>query len=162
MQIRTVTSLAITSVLVLAGCAGGQAAATASAPPPTAAPPAGATTIGVKLQEWAITIDAATAPAGEVVFKITNTGPDDVHEFVVLSTDLDMGALPVDATGKVSEDGGGIEAIDEVEDVAVGQSQDLKVTLKPGKYVLVCNIYDDKDKEAHYKMGMRVAFEVSG
>ena len=29
-----------------------------------------------------------------------------------------------------------------------------------GKYVLLCNIYEETDKEAHYTMGMRTAFTV--
>lgn len=52
--------------------------------------------------------------------------------------------------------------IDEIEDIPVGQTQELTVTLAAGNYVLLCNIYDETEKEAHYKLGMRIAFEVSG
>ena len=97
-----------------------------------------------------------------VTFQVTNTGPEDVHEFVVLKTDLDPGALPTDANGAVTEDGAGIEVVDEIEDIPVGQTQELTVTLEAGKYVLLCNIYDETEKEAHYKMGMRIAFDVTG
>ncbi len=101
---------------------------------------------------------APSAPAGSVTFAVTNTGPEDVHEFVILKTDLDPGALPVDANGAVTETGAGIEVVDEIEDIPVGSSQELTATLAAGKYVLLCNIYDETEKEAHYKMGMRIAF----
>ena len=97
-----------------------------------------------------------------MTFRVTNKGPEDIHEFVVLKTDLGPGALPVDADGAVTETGAGIEVIGEIEDIPVGQTQDLTVTLVTGKYVLLCNIYDATEKEAHYTMGMRIAFEVTG
>jgi hypothetical protein len=90
-----------------------------------------------------------------------NTGTEDVHEFVVLKTDLDPGALPTDANGAVTEAGEGIEVVDEIEDLPVGQTRELTVSLAAGKFVLLCNIYDDTAKEAHYKMGMRTLFIVT-
>jgi uncharacterized cupredoxin-like copper-binding protein len=144
----------------VAACAGAQAspslAATAS---PAASTAAG--TVQVTLQEWAVVPGSASVAAGDVTFQVTNTGPNDVHEFVVLKTDLDPGALPTDDTGKVAEGGTGMEVIDEIEDIPVGETQDLKVTLAAGKYVLLCNIYDETEKEAHYTMGMRIAFNVT-
>ena len=38
----------------------------------------------------------------------------------------------------------------------MGSSQDLKVNLAAGKYVLICNL------PAHYKQGMHTAFTVTG
>jgi len=95
-----------------------------------------------------------------VTFQVSNTGPEDVHEFVVLKTDLDAGALPTDDTGAVLEEGEGIEVVDEIEDIPVGESQDLTVSLEAGKYVLLCNIYSAEEQEAHYEMGMRTNFTV--
>ena len=142
--------------LAMTGCGTGQP----SAAPPTAAGP---TTVNVTLQEWAVVPAATSAAAGVVKFTVKNTGPADVHEFVVLKTDLDPAALPVDANGAVTEAGAGITVVDEIEDIPVGTAtQDLSVTLAAGKYVLLCNIYDETEKEAHYKMGMRIAFTVSG
>jgi uncharacterized cupredoxin-like copper-binding protein len=153
--------LAISVVaFAVSACTTGQ---TSPSPAPTASPAASAAagTVDVKLQEWAVVPAATSVAAGEVTFHVTNTGPADIHEFVVLKTDLDPGALPTDATGKVSEGGTGMEVIGEIEDIAVGQSQDLTVPLTAGKYVLLCNIYDETEKEAHYTMGMRIAFEVT-
>jgi uncharacterized cupredoxin-like copper-binding protein len=154
--------LAISVVaFAVSACTTGQAS---PSPAPTAGPAASAAagSVDVKLQEWAVVPASTSVAAGKVTFRVTNTGPADIHEFVVLKTDLDPGALPTDATGKVSEGGTGMEVIDEIEDIAVGQSQDLTVTLAAGKYVLLCNIYDETEKEAHYQMGMRIGFNVTG
>lgn len=119
-----------------------------------------ATVVAVSLQEWAVVPDQSSAPAGDITFAVTNDGPDDIHEFVVLRTDLDPADLPVDENGVVSEEGEGIEVIDEIEDIPVGDSQDLTVSLDAGNYVLICNIWSPDEGEAHYKLGMRVAFSV--
>jgi hypothetical protein len=34
------------------------------------------------------------------------------------------------------------------------------VDLEAGNYVLICNIWDEEEREAHYGMGMRTAFSV--
>lgn len=107
--------------------------------------------------------DADSAPAGSVTFNVTNDGPADVHEFVVMRTDLAPDALPVDETGTVDEAGEGIiEVVGEIEDIAVGDSPSLTVDLEAGSYVLLCNIYSEEESEAHYAQGMRVAFTVEG
>ena len=148
--------------LVASGCGAAQPSPSPTTTSPSPATTAGATTIQVNLQEWAVVPASTTTATGEVTFRVTNTGPEDVHEFVVLKTDLDPGALPVDANGAVTETGAAIEVIDEIEDIPVGQTRELRVSLAAGNYVLLCNIYDETEKEAHYRMGMRTAFEVSG
>ena len=85
-------------------------------------------------------------------------GPEDEHEFVVIRTDLAPDALPTNDDGSVNEDGDGIEVIDEVEELEVGDSDDLTVSLEPGAYVLICNIVESD--ESHYQFGMRTAFTV--
>jgi uncharacterized cupredoxin-like copper-binding protein len=134
------------------------AACAAGTPTPSAGAGDAGTAIPVTLQEWAVVPEADTAPAGEVTFTVTNDGPADVHEFVVLRTDLDPAELPVDENGAVTEDGEGIEVIDEIEDLPVGETRDLVVTLEAGSYVLLCNIWSEDEAEAHYQMGMRTAF----
>lgn len=120
-----------------------------------------ATSVDITLQEWAVVVGSESAPAGQVTFNITNDGPEDVHEFVIFRTDLDPGSLPTDEHGAVDEEGEGLEVIDEVEDVAVGATEQLTVDMDPGSYVLVCNIYSEDEDEAHYQMGMRSPFEVT-
>jgi len=123
-------------------------------------PSPSASTVGVTLQEWAVVVDDASVPAGEITFSVTNDGPNDVHEFVILRTDLDPGDLPVDEHGAVTEAGEGIEVVDEIEDIPVGETQEVSVELEAGSYVLLCNIYSADENEAHYAEGMRIAFLV--
>ena len=145
-------------VLAITACTG-SAGGTGGASSPSAAASAGAgTTVDVKVHEWSVDPGVASAPTGSVTFSVNNTGPEDVHEFVILKTDLDPGALPVDATGAVTETGAGIEVVDEIEDIPVGATQAVTATLAAGKYVLLCNIYTEAENEAHYKLGMRTAF----
>jgi uncharacterized cupredoxin-like copper-binding protein len=117
--------------------------------------------VAVTLQEWAVVPAPNSAPAGDVTFEITNDGPEDIHEFVVIKTDLDVGELPTDADGVLDEGGEGMVVIDEVEDLLVGETQTLTVSLDSGSYALVCNVWDDEEGEAHYRMGMYTAFTVT-
>ena len=156
---RLVVVTAISALALVGACSGSSGGATAS--PSTAGV---ASTVDVKLQEFAILPDVASVPAGKVTFLVGNTGPDDVHELVVLRTDLAADALPVDKDGKVTEDVDGVTNVGEVGDIEVGGTATLDVDLAPGKYVLVCNILQtepDGSLEAHYKVGMRTPFEVT-
>ena len=136
-------------------------AASASAASPA---PSGSTSVSVGLQEFAIVPSVASVPAGTLKFVAKNSGPDDIHEMVVLRTDLDPAALPVDKDGKADEEADGITSIGETGDVAVGETKEASFDLAPGKYVLICNIVQtepDGSIEAHYKVGMRTAFTVT-
>jgi uncharacterized cupredoxin-like copper-binding protein len=120
----------------------------------------GGGTVGVTLQEFSVIPDQESVSAGEVTFDVENTGPEDVHEFVVIKTDLAPDALPTDENGAVEEEGEGMEVIDEIEDLPVGETQSLTVDLEAGNYALICNIWDEEEQEAHYAVGMRTAFTV--
>jgi uncharacterized cupredoxin-like copper-binding protein len=150
------------AALALAACSSGTATSgpTAAGASPAGGSPAAGQAVDVTLQEWAVSPASESVAAGDVTFTVSNTGPEDVHEFVVLKTDLDAGALPTDATGAVDEEGEGITVIDEIEDIPVGESQDLSVALDAGHYVLLCNIYTEAEQEAHYTLGMRTNFTV--
>ena len=102
----------------------------------------------------------SSAPAGEITFSVTNDGPDDVHEFVIVQTDLEPGDLPTDEHGAVDESGEGVTVIDEIEDIPVGETGEVTVDVEAGSYVLLCNIFDADEDEAHYAEGMRTAFTV--
>lgn len=116
--------------------------------------------INATLSNFKIVLGSSSAKTGEVTFKIKNEGPS-THEFVVFKTDLAPDALPTkDENGVtiVDEEGAGVEAIDEKEDIPSGSSTSLKVNLAAGKYVLICNIPDDG---GHYENGMHVGFTVT-
>ena len=117
-------------------------------------------TVDITLQEFAIGADPASVSAGSVTFEATNDGPDDVHEFVVVATDLEITELPTVEDGSVDEAGEGLEVIGEIEDIPVGETQSVTLDLEAGNYALICNIYDPDEDEAHYPEGMRTTFTV--
>jgi uncharacterized cupredoxin-like copper-binding protein len=147
--------------VLLAACGDDETDSGATATPGgTTSAADGGIEIDVTLQEFSIIPEADSAEAGEITFNVENVGPDDVHEFVIMKTELDPDALPTVDDGSVDEAGEGIEVIDEIEDIPVGETQTLTVDLEAGSYVLVCNIYDETENEAHYAEGMRTAFTV--
>jgi uncharacterized cupredoxin-like copper-binding protein len=73
----------------------------------------------------------------------------------VFKTDLPPDQLPTNEDGDVDEEGEGVEAIDEVEDIAGGSDAELTVNLDAGSYVVICNL------PGHYRQGMHAAFTVS-
>jgi uncharacterized cupredoxin-like copper-binding protein len=119
----------------------------------------GATTVAVRLQEWAVVPAQESAPAGGVKFALENKG-EETHEFVVIQTDLGARELPTAKDGSVEEEGSGMQVVDEVEDIPSGNSATLTVSLDPGNYVLLCNIVEEKENESHYQMGMSTEFSV--
>lgn len=93
-----------------------------------------------------ITVDAATVPAGEVTFRVTNESMNMIHEMVVVPLSAD-GTLPYDATAMmVDEDGAG--AIGEVSELDPGATGTVTLHLAAGTYVLICNV------PGHYAGGM--------
>ena len=109
--------------------------------------------VAVTLDEYHLALSQPSASAGKLTFKVHNTGREK-HEFVILRTDLDSDALPL-VGGKVKEDADGVEHVDELDGVAVGQERDLTVDLKPGTYIFVCNI------PGHAHQGMVARFTIS-
>jgi uncharacterized cupredoxin-like copper-binding protein len=114
------------------------------------------------LEEWKITLSPTTGAAGEVTFTINNIGEKD-HEFVVVKTDLAPDKLPTvadgDEAGTVDEEGAGIEAMGEKEDILAGTDNNvLTLTLAAGHYVIFCNVHDED--LVHYQKGMHTDFTV--
>ena len=121
----------------------------------------GGNDVNATLSNFKIALDKTSAKTGDITFKIKNDGPS-THEFVVFKTDLAPDALPTTTADNgatiVDEEGSGVQAIDEKEDIPSGSATSLTVNLAPGKYVLICNIEDDG---GHYENGMHTAFTVS-
>jgi len=164
-QAAIVAALAVLS-LIAAACSsdddGGNTGNTGGAAATGSISTGGGSSVDVTVQEFAVLPAQDSAPAGDVTFSVTNTGPEDTHEFVVFRTDLAPDALPTAADGSVDEEGEGVELVDEIEDIAVGDSPTLTVSLDAGSYVLICNIVEDEGDETivHYQQGMRTAFTV--
>lgn len=114
------------------------------------------TVLNVMLQEWRIVTDKQTIPSGPVKIVVQNRGQE-THEFVLLKTNLPYSNLPLDLKkGGISEESAG-SVVDEIEDLTSKSKKQMTVNLKPGNYVLLCNMVEieDGEKEQHYTMGMR-------
>ncbi len=135
---RTLAAAFAGLVLTLAACSA------AASPTPSG------TAVTATLNEYSIQSSAATAPAGEITFTVTNAGTM-IHEFVIMQTDVLAADLPL-ANDEVTEDD--YTVVDEVEDVEAGASKPLTVTLEAGHYVMLCNI------AGHVRQGMVVDFTV--
>jgi uncharacterized cupredoxin-like copper-binding protein len=94
-----------------------------------------------------IKVSTATVAAGPVTFNVTNDSKDMVHEMVLSPIKDDKTALPYDKVGqKVDEDAAG--HLGEVAELEHGQKGSLTINMKPGHYILYCNI------AGHYVLGM--------
>ncbi|MEO8410449.1 MAG: hypothetical protein ABI478_07745 [Propionivibrio sp.] len=94
-----------------------------------------------------ITVSTQTVKAGEVTFAVQNSSKTMVHEMVLSPVKDENTALPYDkAALKVNEDEAG--HLGEVAELEPGKRGALTLDLKPGKYVLYCNI------PGHYVLGM--------
>lgn len=97
-------------------------------------------TMGIKLS-------TVSVPAGEVTFQASNDSKDTEHEMIVAPVPAGGKPLPFNAAeDRVDEEAAG--ALGEVEELDPGKSGTVTLNLKPGKYVLFCNI------AGHYKAGM--------
>jgi uncharacterized cupredoxin-like copper-binding protein len=111
----------------------------------TASSAAPGSTLTTKLAEYSIEPSATVVKAGNVKVTAVNDGSM-MHEVVFLKTDTPQGKLKV-TKGRVSES----DSVGEVADIEAGKTKKGTIDLKPGKYVLVCNI------DGHYQLGMHSA-----
>jgi uncharacterized cupredoxin-like copper-binding protein len=105
-------------------------------------------TVNITEKEFKVLPSTKSVKAGKVTFKIKNRGLLD-HTFAIVKTSLPAGKLPV-KNNRVT-----LKPIKDVGPFKPGKGGALTLSLKPGKYVLYCNI------KAHYKAGQRVALTVT-
>ncbi|MSQ11214.1 MAG: hypothetical protein EXR48_00720 [Dehalococcoidia bacterium] len=117
------------------------------------APPSGATSVRVVLDEWSVTPNVSSVPAGRVTFEAVNEGAAP-HELVVLKTDLPADGLIMQTDGGKVDEEASAEMMWEIEEFPAGRAESATYELSRGKYVLFCNI------SGHYKLGMFVGFQV--
>lgn len=152
--------------LLLGGCspeqrpAGTTSVSRAAGPGVVQPPPPGAAQVDVILKEWALDPATKSVKAGQVYFLADNQGPEDVHELVIIKSDLPPDRLPVNQ-GRVPENQ--VQVIGEIEGFTPKSRASGVFNLTPGNYVLICNIAEMEDGrlESHYEMGMRSAFTVT-
>lgn len=100
-----------------------------------------------------MTADTASVPAGKVTFEVVNNSKSMQHEMVVAQL-ADGAATPPfkDADNEVDEDAA--KALGEVAELDPGKSGTVTLDLKPGYYLLFCNV------AGHYGAGMWTRIEV--
>jgi uncharacterized cupredoxin-like copper-binding protein len=107
-----------------------------------------ATTVRVQLKEFKVVPSVRSVGRGRVVFVARNVGKLK-HDFVVLRTNLAPGKLPLVGSRAKEVGRQGRTPV-----FGPGGTRRLALDLKPGKYVLICNV------PGHYQAGMRVGFTV--
>src|SRR4051794_38642473 len=107
--------------------------------------------VRITLEDFRI-VAPAHIKAGDVELAIHNKGPD-AHELIVVRT---MNRLPLRADG-VTADEDAFEKITvaALEPGAPGRTRHVHLRLKPGHYVLICNM------SGHYLGGMRTPVDVT-
>jgi uncharacterized cupredoxin-like copper-binding protein len=108
--------------------------------------------VRVTLKDFRIKVSRLRVPAGQVQLVVHNKGPD-THELLIARTGE---SLPLRADG-VTVDEERLEPItvDEVEGEPPGAVSVLRLKLRPGRYVLFCNM------AGHYLGGMRARLVAS-
>ena len=101
----------------------------------------------MKMAPMSIVISNKQAAAGKVTFNVTNLSKTIIHEMIVAPIKDENTVMPyVDAENRVDEDKAG--DLGEVSELDPGKSGSLTLDMKPGKYLLYCNV------PGHYAMGM--------
>ena len=114
-------------------------------------PAAGGTLVRVELDEWSVTPDETSAPAGPVTFVAENRGSMR-HDLVVIKTHLVPEALPVSAANVDEEEAGRVVGV--IKKFPPLLERSATFDLPAGKYVLICNV------AGHYRQGMFAAMEI--
>lgn len=107
------------------------------------------TLVTVRLKEFKVLPTRLAAKHGVVSFDVRNTGTVN-HELVVLKTKVAPGKLRVKRGRAVL-----VGRIGRVGPLKPRLSRTLTLTLKTGKYVLLCNL------PGHYQGGQRIGFGVT-
>jgi len=94
-----------------------------------------------------------TVPAGKVMFEIANQSKGLVHEMLLLKAPA-TGKLPYNEKAQRVIENKTVKLVD-TDDIKPGASITKTVTLKPGKYLVICN------QPGHYASGMKAAFTVT-
>jgi uncharacterized cupredoxin-like copper-binding protein len=100
-----------------------------------------------------IDINVKTVKAGKITFEVTNSGKEMQHEMLVAPIKDENAVLPYkESESRVDEEATG--DLGEVSELDPGKSGALTLDLKPGVYILYCNI------PGHYTWGMWTTLKV--
>lgn len=107
--------------------------------------------VRVTERDFHISVVHGRVTAGTVLFRITNRGPDE-HEFIVVRADHGLPLRPDGIT--LDEDALEKSIVGAIEPARAGKSNILRLSLQPGHYEVVCNMF------GHYMGGMHAALVV--
>jgi hypothetical protein len=118
--------------------------------------------VTVSLVEYKVVPNITSVPSGSVTFSAKNIGGTD-HTLLVISTKLAQDALPTKADGSVDEKSSDITIVGKTATIPVQKGEQLTVKLKPGNYVLICNVVQTTNgtTTSHYAKAMHAAFTVT-
>ena len=129
--------------LVVAGCGGGDdETTTGSGTTTTVEAEKQATTLPISMTEFKFTPANPELARGKIEITATNKGKTP-HELILLKTDRDAGKLPKRGDGVSVR-----HSVGQIPPLVPGESAPHTFDLKPGRYVMVCNI------PGHYDAGM--------
>jgi hypothetical protein len=111
-----------------------------------------ATSVNAVEVEWHVKLSRTSVPTGPVTFVARDAGKL-AHQFIVLRTNLAAAKLPMKGAQVDLNRAGTV--VGETRHIVPGKTVRLTLTLKPGRYVLLCNL------PAHYKAGQFTAFRVT-
>jgi hypothetical protein len=121
-----------------------------------------ARTVGVRLREFSLKPDDNYVKPGRYTFKAHNTGITK-HEMVVVRADS-IDTLPRKPDGSVNEDQiPETQKAGETGEFAPHHTKKISLRVKPGTYVLFCNIVQNTTSGtvSHFARGMHIVFYVS-
>ena len=111
-------------------------------------PALAATTLHVTLtDQMELKLEASSVRAGRVVFDVKNNAQSQQHEVIIAKLKDGSHALAV-APGNDRVDEKKLRTLGEVSDLDPGKAGKLSINLKPGEYLLFCNM------KGHYQAGM--------
>ena len=101
-----------------------------------------------------IAVNADTVKAGETTFEVLNSSKDTIHEMVITRLrDLTM-LFPYNSSESRVDENKMADILGEVSELEPGKTAAVRLDLKPGKYLLFCNI------PGHFTAGMWTIFTV--
>ena len=108
----------------------------------------------MSMAKMGVNASPGTVRPGPVTFKVTNLASKIVHEVIVARLPEGMDKLPYDETTMMVLEKS-LQAFGSVNEIDPSRSAALTLTLKPGKYMLYCNL------PGHYMAGMWTVIDVA-